>query len=147
MACANGQRTYIDPKTGYTVFTAFELEQRGKCCGCSCRHCPYGHELVPQYQRVQLKQDPWLEKNQEREGDCDVLSWSGGKDSFLALVALAREGLRDVTLLTTFDGRSGQVAHQEVYERLMLHLHILQIVHKPRICSCNATSQMMQSSF
>ncbi|MAY81171.1 MAG: hypothetical protein CL930_10360 [Deltaproteobacteria bacterium] len=97
------------------MFTAFELEQRGKCCGCSCRHCPYGHELVPQYQRVQLKQDPWLEKNQEREGDCDVLSWSGGKDSFLALVALAREGLRDVTLLTTFDGRSGQVAHQEVH--------------------------------
>jgi len=49
------------------------------------------------------------------EGPCDVLSWSGGKDSFLALVALAKAGLRDVVLLTTFDGRSGQVAHQEVH--------------------------------
>jgi ATP-binding cassette subfamily B (MDR/TAP) protein 1 len=43
-----------------------------------------------------------------------VLSWSGGKDSFLALVAMANQAARDVVLLTTFDGRSGQVAHQEV---------------------------------
>ncbi len=46
---------------------------------------------------------------------CDVLSWSGGKDSFLALVAMAKTAPIDVVLLTTFDGRSGQVAHQEVH--------------------------------
>lgn len=114
-ACARGEQTYEDPVTGYSVFTAVNLEQRGKCCGCSCRHCPYGHELVPDSKRDQLQQDPWLERNQGGDGDCDVLSWSGGKDSFLALVAMAREALRDVVLLTTFDGRSGQVAHQEVH--------------------------------
>ena len=114
-AYARGDRTYDDPSTGYSVFTAIALEERGTCCGCSCRHCPYGHELVPQQRREKLHRDPWLEKNQNGDGPCDVLSWSGGKDSFLALVAMAREGLRDVTLLTTFDGRSGQVAHQEVH--------------------------------
>lgn len=46
----------------------------------------------------------------------DVLFWSGGKDSFLALRQLAREaaGPASVLLLTTFDHRSEIVAHQEV---------------------------------
>ena len=114
-ACARGQHTYTDPDSGYSVFTALSLEQRDKCCGCGCRHCPYGHELVPTAKRDRLVQDPWLDTNCLSDEACDVLSWSGGKDSFLALVAMAREGLRDVTLLTTFDGRSGQVAHQEVH--------------------------------
>ena len=35
--------------------------------------------------------------NHHDEEHCDVLSWSGEKDSFLALDAMAREGLRDVT--------------------------------------------------
>jgi hypothetical protein len=33
--------TYIDPETGYTVFTAEYLLDRGYCCGSGCRHCPY----------------------------------------------------------------------------------------------------------
>ena len=114
-ACRRGQRTYTDPRTGYSVFTALSLEQRDNCCGCGCRHCPYGHELVPDAKRNRLIQDPWMDTHRDPEGDCDVLSWSGGKDSFLALVALAKEAQRDVTLLTTFDGRSGQVAHQEIH--------------------------------
>ena len=114
-ACARGAASYRDPSTGYNVFTALKLQERGKCCGCGCRHCPYGHELVPEGQRSGLRQDPWLEVNSAPHRVCDVLSWSGGKDSFLALVEMAREGKRDVTLMTTYDGRSGQVAHQEVH--------------------------------
>ncbi|KAK3251737.1 hypothetical protein CYMTET_38932 [Cymbomonas tetramitiformis] len=41
-----GAFTYIDPATGYSVFTSLSLEQR-PCCGNRCRHCPYGHENVP----------------------------------------------------------------------------------------------------
>jgi hypothetical protein len=37
------QQTYEDPKTGYTVFTAFSHLTRGDCCGSACRHCPYAH--------------------------------------------------------------------------------------------------------
>lgn len=38
--------TYIDPATGYEVFTAHHLKTR-ECCGSSCRHCPWGHRNVP----------------------------------------------------------------------------------------------------
>lgn len=38
--------TYIDPDTGYSVFTRAFLERR-PCCGNSCRHCPWGHVNVP----------------------------------------------------------------------------------------------------
>jgi len=41
LACENGRDTYIDPGTGYTVFTAHSHRKRGKCCGKKCRHCPY----------------------------------------------------------------------------------------------------------
>lgn len=32
---------YIDPATGYWVFTARYLDERGHCCDQGCRHCPY----------------------------------------------------------------------------------------------------------
>jgi hypothetical protein len=40
-AIEKGEDTYIDPATGYTVFTAEFLLDRGYCCGSGCRHCPY----------------------------------------------------------------------------------------------------------
>jgi hypothetical protein len=36
-----GRSTYRDPATGYQVFTAAFLYERGWCCGSLCRHCPY----------------------------------------------------------------------------------------------------------
>ena len=36
-----GADTYVDPGTGYTVFTAGFLARRGSCCDSGCRHCPY----------------------------------------------------------------------------------------------------------
>nr|XP_009668129.1 PREDICTED: uncharacterized protein C1orf53 homolog [Struthio camelus australis] len=36
-----GQQNYVDPVTGYLVLTKVAHLQRGKCCGCACRHCPY----------------------------------------------------------------------------------------------------------
>ena len=40
-AVAARQGSYVDPATGYHVLTAAFLAERGRCCGCSCRHCPY----------------------------------------------------------------------------------------------------------
>ena len=37
-ACEDG---YLDPVTGYVVFTAAYLAARGTCCDSGCRHCPY----------------------------------------------------------------------------------------------------------
>lgn len=50
--------------------------------------------------------------NQKRARD--VLFWSGGKDSFLALRYLQDEAGEDPVLLTTYDDESGKVPHQNI---------------------------------
>ena len=32
---------YLDPASGYWVFTARYLDERGHCCEMGCRHCPW----------------------------------------------------------------------------------------------------------
>jgi hypothetical protein len=39
-AVARGDDGYIDPETGYFVFTAAYLARRA-CCDNGCRHCPW----------------------------------------------------------------------------------------------------------
>mmetsp|Transcript_30623 Transcript_30623/g.37399 ORF Transcript_30623/g.37399 Transcript_30623/m.37399 type:complete len:166 (+) Transcript_30623:95-592(+) len=46
-ALKTNSKTYIDPLTGFTVFTEIQHLQRGKCCGNRCRHCPYEWANVP----------------------------------------------------------------------------------------------------
>jgi len=41
-AIERGSTTYVDPTTGFTVFTELMHLKRGYCCGSQCRHCPYG---------------------------------------------------------------------------------------------------------
>lgn len=36
-----GQSGYLDPGSGLFVMTAVYLHDRGWCCDCGCRHCPY----------------------------------------------------------------------------------------------------------
>jgi hypothetical protein len=36
-----GLSTYLDPVTGFSVFTADYLSDRGYCCSQGCRHCPW----------------------------------------------------------------------------------------------------------
>jgi hypothetical protein len=40
-AVARGQMNYLDPETGYLVFTSLMLTRAGNCCGSGCRHCPW----------------------------------------------------------------------------------------------------------
>lgn len=47
LACEDAQETYVDPVTGFLVFTAYGHWVRGKCCGSKCRHCPYDYVNVP----------------------------------------------------------------------------------------------------
>jgi hypothetical protein len=46
-ACRKGLESYIDPDTGFDVFTSIAHKKRGVCCGSGCRHCPYDHINVP----------------------------------------------------------------------------------------------------
>lgn len=36
-----GDNGYLDPDTGFFVFTAAWLAATGACCTNGCRHCPY----------------------------------------------------------------------------------------------------------
>ncbi|KAF6734368.1 uncharacterized protein FQA47_010113 [Oryzias melastigma] len=45
-ACERKQQMYLDPSSGFKVFTEYAHLQRGKCCGSACRHCPYGQVNV-----------------------------------------------------------------------------------------------------
>ena len=40
-ALENEEGYYTDPDTGNMVLTEKTLLERGWCCGCGCRHCPY----------------------------------------------------------------------------------------------------------
>lgn len=50
-AVMNDENTYIDPCSGYMVFTEEFLKKRKTCCGNGCRHCPYKQENVPEGKR------------------------------------------------------------------------------------------------
>lgn len=117
-AVANGERVYTDPATGYRVITELGHLARGSCCGCGCRHCPYAHEQVPASKRATTAKVPTLVNESFCTTEqCDVLFWSGGKDSYLSYQYLKKEfdnQKRDIVLLTTFDGATRIVAHQEV---------------------------------
>lgn len=114
-AVARGETTYIDPETGYMVFTSLGLKARERCCGAGCRHCPFGHEAVPLKRRGQcIQQAAWLtEVRPKVDAPVTALFWSGGKDSFLTYRALKRAGATNVVLVTTFDAKSRLIAHQE----------------------------------
>ena len=43
---SRAEGTYIDPATGFMVFSELTHLKRGRCCGNRCRHCPYGWEKV-----------------------------------------------------------------------------------------------------
>ena len=114
-AVERGESFYIDPETGFQVFTELGLRRRGHCCGSGCRHCPYRHEAMELDGRVACAQQPsWLTGAELPGEPADVLFWSGGKDSFLCYRTLMREGVRPIVLLTTFDAVSRIVAHQEI---------------------------------
>jgi len=50
--------TYIDPDTGYSVFTQAYLKRRS-CCGNGCRHCPHAHANVPANRRKGIQAIDW----------------------------------------------------------------------------------------
>jgi iron complex transport system substrate-binding protein len=125
-ACAAGAASYVDPKTGYSVMTSVAHARRGRCCGSGCRHCPFAHARVADALKAARIQQPAMLCAGPAGGlhpdGVDLLFWSSGKDSFLALRALlaAHRGApgdprRRVVLLTTFDADSRTIAHQDVH--------------------------------
>jgi ATP-binding cassette subfamily B (MDR/TAP) protein 1 len=110
-----GRDTYIDPASGYQVLTSKALLKQGACCGNSCRHCPYGHINVSDPERVKQKLlAPVMMNWTGKAKTIDILFWSGGKDSFLALASLLQEK-RAVVLLTSFGALTSRVSIQNIH--------------------------------
>jgi ATP-binding cassette subfamily B (MDR/TAP) protein 1 len=115
LACNEGRDTYNDPASGYQVLTSEALLRQGRCCGNSCRHCPYGHINVSGEKNTQLEITvPVLMNWIPKAGGLDVLFWSGGKDSFLTLMHLLEQN-RNVILLTSFGVRTSRVSIQDIH--------------------------------
>lgn len=94
MSFKEGEDYYFE--NGLMVFTAAYHLKRGYCCGSGCRHCPYDKKIKV------------------------ALSWSGGKDSALALFYLLKEGKYEIDhLFTTIEKKSGKVGLHEVPEVLI----------------------------
>ena len=115
IACEAGRDTYIDPVSGYQVLTSKALLKQGACCGNSCRHCPYGHINVSDPDRIkQQLASPVLMNWSGNPKSIDILFWSGGKDSFLALASLLQEK-RNIVLLTSFGSLTNRVSIQNIH--------------------------------
>jgi ATP-binding cassette subfamily B (MDR/TAP) protein 1 len=115
IACEAGRDTYIDPVSGYQVLTSKALLKQGACCGNSCRHCPYGHINVSDPDRIkQQLASPVLMNWSGNPKSIDILFWSGGKDSFLALESLLQEK-RNIVLLTSFGSLTNRVSIQNIH--------------------------------
>jgi len=113
-ACANGFDTYKDPISGYQVLTSEALLKKGKCCGNSCRHCPFGHLNVENPAgESRLIKHPVLINWIANKNALDVLFWSGGKDSFLTLMHLMEEK-KNIVLLTSFGASTNRVSIQDI---------------------------------
>jgi len=113
-ASANGFDTYKDPISGYQVLTSEALLKKGKCCGNSCRHCPFGHLNVENpVDESRLIKHPVLINWVANTDELDILFWSGGKDSFLTLMQLMEEK-RNLVLLTSFGALTNRVSIQDV---------------------------------
>ena len=114
-ACNAGRDTYIDPASGYQVLTSKTLLKQGTCCGNSCRHCPYGHINVSDPNLIkQSFSAPALMNWSGNNESIDVLFWSGGKDSLLALQHLLAEK-KKVVLLTSFGALTSRVSIQNIH--------------------------------
>ena len=114
LACLEGLETYKDPISGYQVLTSEALLKKGKCCGNSCRHCPFGHLSVENpVGESQLIKQPVLINWVVNTDELDILFWSGGKDSFLTLMQLMEEK-RNVILLTSFGALTNRVSIQDI---------------------------------
>lgn len=114
-ACNAGRDTYIDPASGYQVLTSKTLLKQGTCCGNSCRHCPYGHINVSDPNLIkQSFSAPALINWSGKDESIDVLFWSGGKDSLLALQHLLAEK-KKVVLLTSFGALTSRVSIQNIH--------------------------------
>ena len=125
-------KTYIDPTTGYTVFTELAHTERGKCCGSGCRHCPYQFEkcrpdhfiFEPTWAIGPISHSLGTSDAASRASPIRAMLWSGGWRSFLALRHLMHSSTpspdkplnkKNLVLIAIYDARSRALLHGNIH--------------------------------
>lgn len=105
---AEGDVTYVDPETGYTVFSFFAHLKRGNCCGIKtmdeegedgkryerthrCRHCPYTEPGELKSGKMQALRDRVAVIEYARERAQQVWEESGGASAEVSFGALGEQ--------------------------------------------------------
>jgi diphthamide synthase (EF-2-diphthine--ammonia ligase) len=113
-AVRQGRLTYVDPESGYRVFTEEFHLRRGSCCGSACRHCPFGQAAVVGAAGAARSWAATILPGSTPVGEkVDVVFWSGGKDAWLAWMATRAEH-RPSVWFTTFDPERDELPIQSV---------------------------------
>jgi hypothetical protein len=61
MSLREGKDYYIEK--GKYVFTSHYLKQRGYCCDCGCRHCPYKSENLVKSNQSDIQKKNTIQNN------------------------------------------------------------------------------------
>jgi hypothetical protein len=48
---------YIDERSGFFILTAHFLLNRGSCCSCKCKHCPYYPKYIKGNVNIEKKEN------------------------------------------------------------------------------------------
>ena len=112
---AKGNRLTIYPSVFADDDIELTIESNDRC-----RHCPYGHYKVKMTtgSRSNIIKKPTFLKGKRKHDSVqptDVLFWTGGKKSLLALLHLkSLQNSNFITLLTTVDSADGSLPYQGV---------------------------------
>ena len=121
-ATCNGQKTYVDPQTGYNVFTAKTLLGKFICCGNDCRHCPYAHFNVSANRRVQsISHSMLLYSNKCRFADdssndvVDLIFYDGSLKSLKSVACYTRIKSNDniTMLISTYNAKTTRLVNND----------------------------------
>ena len=93
------QRTYIDPQSGYRFYNLWIASEK-ELLWLWMSSLPLVTEVSDEY-RQEIRQTPWIEGDTGNNDTFDVVSWSGGKDSYLA--GRTQRKSKTHLLMTTFD--------------------------------------------
>ncbi len=111
-ACADCKETYVDPATGYSVFTAYSHTKRGKCCGSGCRHCPFDYvKVIDAKKRDELRnRNAESVKEKQKDEDTDSVMTESSQSVAWTTASTSSSSSSSSSLTSTLTSQASAVA-------------------------------------